>query len=282
MKKCPICGLINPDTAEICDCGYNLKTAAIGKSFLPKRTLGGILKETFKICGRNFLKLFVIVAIVQVVPLGVFLLVAWPQAAIPAGEIGIEGLGRLTEYLTLFIPMWIILLVYLIVLLPLMYGALIHAVSERSLGKMIGIGRAYGFAWGRRGALIGAALLAGLALVGMSITIIGIPFAVYFGVRWTFICQAVLLEGVSARAALSRSSNVVKENWGRVLGIMFVAGIIAAVVGAVLGIIPVVGGIIGGILSTSILIIAETLLYYDLRVRKERYDVETLSKELGI
>lgn len=46
-------------------------------------------------------------------------------------------------------------------------------------GQTIGIGRAYRFAWRR----LGAMFLAGSALLGMSITIIGIPFAIYFGIR---------------------------------------------------------------------------------------------------
>jgi hypothetical protein len=26
MKGCPKCGLVNPDTGEVCDCGYSFKT----------------------------------------------------------------------------------------------------------------------------------------------------------------------------------------------------------------------------------------------------------------
>ena len=64
--------------------------------------------------------------------------------------------------------------------------------------------------------MIGAEILAVLALIGMAITIIGIPVAIYFGVRWTFIWQAALLQGAGPRDALSRSSDVVQGNrWDR-------------------------------------------------------------------
>jgi len=253
-------------------------------SILGPRGLGDILGETFSIYKRNFLKLFVIVAIVEVAPLGILLFAVFcfrALAPIPPAEIGI---GRL---LTLLIPIGIVLLVFLIVVWPLMQGALIHAVSEQYLRKTIGIGRAYRFAWRNLGAGIRAMFLAVLALVGMSITIIGIPFVIYFGVRWTFILQAVSLEHVGAKAALSRSSALVKGNWWRVLGIVLVVGILAAVVSAILAQIPVVGGIIGGTLSTTIVIIGATLLYYDLRVRKEGYNLDilaldALSEELHI
>lgn len=251
-------------------------------NILGPRGLGDILGETFGIYGRNFLRLIAIVAIVMVtVEVIQYILVSvlvLPSIT-PGGQI--EPLAPFMVWGAISIG-FVIVLVVLIVAYPLMEGALIHAVSEQSLGQTIGIGRAYRFAWRRLGAMIGAMFLSGLALLGMSITIIGIPFAIYFGVRWTFIWQAALLEGVGARAALSRSSDVVRGNWWRVLGIMFVVGIIVWVISFVLGFIPIVGDIIGTILTTPIAIIGATLLYYDLRVRKEGYSLQTLAEELHI
>ena len=136
------------------------------------------------------------------------------------------------------------------------------------------------------GAMIGAEILACLAILGMSITIIGIPFAVYFAVRWDFIWQAALVERVGPRAALSRSSDFVRANWWRVVGIMLVVIIIASVIGLllalILGLIPILGPIIETILLTPIPTIAHTLLYYDLRVRKEQYGLKSLAGELDI
>ena len=44
----------------------------------------------------------------------------------------------------------------------------------------------------------------------------------------------------------------------------------------------VLGQVIVGIVVPPVLFIAWTLLYYDMRVRKEEYDVAALSRELGI
>jgi len=241
------------------------------------RDLGDIVGETFRIYGRNFLRLIAIVAIVEGI-LGILGVVLVSVFVLPA----FMTEGKIGELVPIFILVGIIFIVLSIVAYALMEGALIHAVSEQNLRQTVSIGRAYRFAWRRLGAMIGAMILAGLAILGMSITIVGIPFAIYFGIRWIFIWQAALLEGAGPRAALSRSSDVVRGDWWRVVGIIFVVGIIVGAISAILGIIPIVGSIIGSILSTPIFIAAATLLYYDLRVRKEGYNLEALAEEVNI
>jgi len=267
---------------------------------LGPRNIGGILGETFRIYGRNFLKLSAIVAIVEV-SLGVIGIIAsfslWQNIMT----------GAYFESLTGPIIIGMILLVVVsIVAGTLMTGAVIHAVSEQYLRQTISIGQAYRFAWRRLGAMIGAGILVALALVGIAAVLVlpgvaivraigGIGWAVlallsilaiagisYLGVRWIFVLQAALLEGLDPTGALSRSSTLVKRNWWRVLGIMLVVFLITAAVSAILGIMPVVGGIIGGIIATPIGTIGSILLYYDLRVRKEGYTVEALASELRI
>ena len=67
---------------------------------------------------------------------------------------------------------------------------------------------------------------------------------------------------------------------------MLVVGIIVGGIGFILeltvGRIPYAGSVIAGILPTPIAITAATLLYYDLRVRKQGYNLETMAGELGI
>jgi len=45
--QCPICGLINPETAQSCDCGYNFETRS-DRNVSPKE-LEKILSERNKI-----------------------------------------------------------------------------------------------------------------------------------------------------------------------------------------------------------------------------------------
>ena len=163
-----------------------------------------------------------------------------------------------------------------------MQGALIHAVSEQTVRQTSNFGQSYGAAWQRVGNLIGACLLVGLAVSLMAITIIGIPVAIYFGVRWCFILQAILIEGTGITESLSRSSNLVEGNWWRVFGIMLVVGLIVWAISFGLSLIPVIGGVIGAVVATPIMAAAQTLLYYDLRHRHGGYTTGALAGELGI
>jgi len=256
-------------------------------SILGPRNFGDILGETFRIYGRNFLKLLAIVAIVEVilVVVGIFAGIFSLQQPITGGDI---------ESLIISVG---IFLVAVIVAYPLMAGAVIHAVSEQYLRQTISIGQAYRFAWRRFGAMLGAWILAFLAVagiiaicisvvifswVGWICIVVGSVAAIYLMVGWIFLCQAALLEGLGPIAALSRSWALVKGDWWRVFGIVLVLVLIAVAIGAILGLIPVVGETIGNILVAPIAMTSGTLLYYDLRVRKEGYSLEALAEELHI
>ena len=258
---------------------------------LNQRNIGDILGDTFRIYGRHFWKLLAITAIV----LGVL------------GIIGtVAGFGLLNLAMTWWwtggLTAWliagpIILVVANIVGGILMAGALVHAVSEQYLRQSISIRQAYSFAWRRLGAMIGAGILTFLVIggitavsvlvttfswVGWILVIVCACAGIYLGISWILIFPAALLEGVGPIAALSRSYSLVRNSWWRVLGITLVVGLISGVISIVLGLIPVVGFIIASILVAPIYTIANTLLYYDLRVRKEEYTLEALSSELHI
>jgi hypothetical protein len=68
----------------------------------------------------------------------------------------------------------------------------------------------------------GVAFLWGLPVAGLAVTIIGIPLAIYFAIRWGLYGLPVILEGSSGWGALTRSAELVKGSWGRVFGIALV------------------------------------------------------------
>lgn len=155
-----------------------------------------------------------------------------------------------------------------------------------------------------------------LVTVGLFITCIGIPFAVYMFVRWGLYSLPILVEGTSVGASLRRSSELVKGNWGRVFLIILAILLIYYMISFILSItvtfvyflIPGTGGItletspletftnlfaptpddIGWIaysirsffgiginaLLLPIASIGTTLLYFDMRIRKEALDLE--------
>jgi len=239
------------------------------------RDLGNIIGETFEVYKTNFIRLIAIVAIVEVILFAIILTAGlmvpfWDWEEWVAGEV-----GPLIVWL-------VIVLLSSFVLYSLMQGALIHAITKQYTKQPIEIVKAYIFAWRRIGALLGAMLLASIAISVMAITIIGIPFAVYFGIRWFGIPQAVILEAKSPIEALSRSSDLVKNNWWRVFGVLIVLGLIAGAIGSILGVtvgfIPWIGESLVTILVTPIGITGITLLYYDLVFRKEGYSLEIMTR----
>ena len=257
---------------------------------LGPRSLLDILVETFKIYKRNPVRLLAIVAIVEI---GLGFMWSIPdfsglRPSTPEGG---------TASLTHLIPIGIMLVVASIMGLSLMQGALIHAISEQYLRQSINIGRAFRFAWERLAALAGAMILVLFATTGILVVSIGFTVSIspdvgyifvaagfcvglYLMVRWSFILQVALLERLGPLAAMLRSSALVKRNWWRVMNMTIIIGIITVGISIILGTVPTIGPTLGSILSTPVFAIGITLLYYDLRVRKEEYDFDLLAAEL--
>jgi len=133
---------------------------------------------------------------------------------------------------------------------------------------------------------IGTLLLTVLRIIvivlALGITIVGIPFAVYFMVRWAFFAQAIVIEGESSSGATSLSARVVKGNWWRTLGILFIVGLLASLpTGAVTLIFSAAAPIAGSLASAVVAVIAlpfsagaATLLFFDLQSReRERVSI---------
>ena len=99
-------------------------------------------------------------------------------------------------------------------------GGIVVASAACYLGERITARAAFGRVRQRLFPLLGSALLWSLVVVGLASTIVGIPFALYFAVRWGFFVETLLLEGVSARDALRRSSELVRDMWWRVCGML--------------------------------------------------------------
>ena len=163
--------------------------------------------------------------------------------------------------------------------------------------------------------LLGGTFLYYLVVGCLSITIIGIPFAIYFTFRWGLFTFPVLFEGTTARNALRRSTELVKGTWWRVCGIMIAISLTAFMIAFILQtsygiiftsfigntgaeaanfletvrrlfaptpndvgwvryIIHALGSLIIGGFIMPIGTIGYTLLYFDLRIRKEAFDIE--------
>ena len=116
-------------------------------------------------------------------------------------------------------------------------------------------------------------------------------FMIYASLRTFAVTSAVLLEHLGARSALMRSWRLSKDcGWhiffslGLAWTLYFVIALIASVVGALV-LSPSMVGILSAILIIPIyplLAVVSTLLYYDLRIRREGFDLEMMSRDLGV
>ena len=113
-------------------------------------------------------------------------------------------------------------------------GALLFASAQVYLDNHITVGAAFEQATRRFLPYLGSSLLLMLVVGVLAITIIGIPFAIYFGIRWSFYGQAVIIEETSATNALKRSRELVRGTWWRIFGIVLAIFLIAFMIQTVL------------------------------------------------
>ncbi|RKU22348.1 hypothetical protein C6503_04075 [Candidatus Poribacteria bacterium] len=161
--------------------------------------------------------------------------------------------------------------------------------------------------------LLSCFLLWLLVVTVLTVTVIGIPFAIYFAVRWGFFIQTIMFEKPVITIALGRSGELVKPMWWRVFGMLLAILLLSTVVHAVIeisiGFILIAtnlvsevdfidilewglfGGSFEGVtpffhaisivihlavyaISFPIWIIGITLLYFNQRIRIEGFDIE--------
>ncbi|MEA2684287.1 MAG: hypothetical protein QOK05_2615 [Chloroflexota bacterium] len=184
------------------------------------------------------------------------------------------------------------------IMFPITTGAPIYAACSVVLGLPATVGsilrdslRNYWRVWGL-GIIYGALLLS-------SLVIISIPFVILVAVRWAFRYQVLYLEHAGVGGSLSRSSALVRDYWWRIFLIMllvlivipFVLGIVVNLMATILsfaapaGIARVaISGLLSALVQSLVLpfkAIASTLLYLDLRVRKESLDLQLMAGQAG-
>jgi hypothetical protein len=153
-------------------------------------------------------------------------------------------------------------------------------------------------ALGRVGSLLLSSICVGIVVGLLVVTCIGIPVAVYLGVGWALVLQAIVLEGHGAFDAMRRSGDLVSGHRWRLLACLVLIGLIVwLLVSIPTGLFSFAAGIIIGVSgNTAVMVMTQignvlfqaagqtlfgavglvtaTLLYYDLLVRKEAFDLQ--------
>jgi len=258
--------------------------------------VGEVLDVAIKIFFGNAATLFKVVAVV-VVPVQLLLVPVF-TSAVPSGPVA-QG-GPVFDAADIAANLGATLVGGFIgfVAGTLATAACFKAVSDAYLGERPEWRESLGFAWKRVLAVLFVTLLGGLLAL-----LAAIPFilpAIWLGVSWLLASPAVLSEDVRGFGALGRSFRLVRGRWWPTFGAIALAYILVAVIqGVVLAIATGLlltdldpGGFavtlvtqiltaIATVLTTPFLAAVTVVIYYDLRVRKEGFDLALLAERVG-
>ena len=314
---CPQCGHENPDDAQFCgECGaaqregrrepgpYRPMESVDGSGDIPPRDLGQLIDATFKVYRKAVIPFFAIALIPQI-----------PNMLSLAVGGTVEDASLTDTSLTETILTLASLLIGIVA-----GAASIFCLGQVLTGRNVDVMDCYGRALNVLLPALAVSVVIGLALtapfilaagfgyvadkvdffvvrilagsIALVLVVIGIPLFFYVLVIWFFAVQAVVIETKSTFDALRRSQELVKGNWWRVFGIgvgfvlLGIALLIPAIVASVIvGFInAVLSNVVLGVavaLVTPVLYIGSTLLYIDLRVRREDYDLQSLVDDLA-
>ena len=158
-------------------------------------------------------------------------------------------------------------------------AAVAFSLGEIDAGRRARPPNGYRAAFERWRTLLGAAATQYVVAILLSITVIGLPFAIGRYVRWSLFAEACGLEGGTARESLRRSAELVARRWWRTFGFSALVIVLAALSGPVLGValllltndsltfINIAGALIYTV-TVPYAAIALTLYYFDLDARR--------------
>jgi hypothetical protein len=178
-------------------------------------------------------------------------------------------------------------------------GACYRAIASAYLGERTGWRESLSYALRHIHSLLWVTFLSGLiGIVGLVLCIVP---GVYFWVAFSLAVPVLLTEDVRGRRALGRSRELVRGYWWRVFAIILLgyilSGILSGAISAVvvgvstvqagqaslLGIVvSIVAGTVSKLLTVPFVAAFVTVLYFDLRVRKEAFDLQLLAQRIGV
>src|SRR5581483_10646049 len=245
--------------------------------------LGEILDRTFSLYRRNFLLFIGICGIPHLLTLAIGLvqiyLIQYPALRSGHGTAAAVMLWRVA---------WIGIVVYL-----LSQGGTIFAVTEIYLGRSTSISVSLRRVWDEIGSLFGVVVLNGLATLGAFLALI-IP-GIYVACRLLVCVPAALIEGRGPSESLSRSWNLTRGCAGRAFVLYILYFVLTIAIGGLAG-APLQVAIVSArhdpamlrfylalnqvvsvainVLITPVILIGTSVFYFDLRVRKEAFDLQ--------
>jgi hypothetical protein len=164
--------------------------------------------------------------------------------------------------------------------LGIVQAATARALVELDAGRPVRIVHAYRLAAEIVVPLLGALLVAALAVALLASSIFLIPIAIWLAGRWALIAPVIELERVGAFAGLRRSGRLVRGHWLKVASLIVVGGAIVLVLGPLVGavlilvtgapfwLVNVIAGLIYAV-TMPFVAVTSVYVYFDARVRYE-------------
>jgi hypothetical protein len=165
---------------------------------------------------------------------------------------------------------------------PFVGGAVSRVVASSYLGEELAPGPVMRATGRRFLALLGAFLFAALLkLVGALFCLVGILVPMTFFLVTT---PAVMVEELGPIQAMARSVTLVRTRFWPVLEwiLSWPFGIVVSVIGFRWGwILAAIGEILPALVTMPLVAIVATLVYFDLRIRNEGFDLQMIAAELA-
>ncbi|MFN8526730.1 MAG: hypothetical protein U0821_26800 [Chloroflexota bacterium] len=260
--------------------------------------IGEILDESLRLYRRHFVAFFVTIA-VSGVPLTL-------MTALSGLLLGTESSGTFGSRTSTAIGTRDVGVIAIIVVAGVAWALLTFLGSlaatklavDLALGKSSTVRSAYGMAIRKFVPALAATILMSLATTALSLTCIGIPFAIYLGAGWALYSVANLMESAGPIAALRRSATLVRGyRWRIILCFFLVSALVSVLTNIPQSLTSVLvmlltsvfksywvgvaghitGAVVGGLtfsLFGALGSIVDGILYLDLRVRKEALDLQ--------
>jgi hypothetical protein len=245
-----------------------------------------LLDRTFHLYRNNFLMFVGIIAIPQLAVLALQIVGA---ALIRQGHSGFFATTALVAGIGSYVA------------IEVSQAATVMAVSNLHLDNPVSIGSAFSMSKGSMLRVIGITFTVAIA-TGVALMFFIVP-GIYVALMWSLAIPVTVLEGGGLGVSTTRSKELTKGNRGRIFVIYLLVAILAFVIslaiqyplqliaiamphGNALGTIALKQGMqaTGNFISTSLVgslaTIALTLVYYDLRVRKEGFDLQLMMTRL--
>lgn len=266
-------------------------------------SLGEMLDRTFSLYRRNFLLFLGITALPNLLILALNLthaMILKPAVANASRTAVRVQVAPSSGLIALGVAGAFVAVIVYVVAYLFAQGGTVYAVSEIYLGRTTSIRASLARMRGQLGTLFGVSLLSGLvALIGFIFLIIP---GIYIICRLITAVPAALLEDLGPRAALERSFQLTKDNAGKsfVIYLLYFVLVYAA---AFLLVVPFtaamtlsskdpamvqmwlalsqVGDFVATVLVGPFLTIAAAVFYFDLRVRKEAFDLQVMMNPGG-